>query len=82
MLGLVHEQLEVLVPLWVEVIVDDLAAHHARRAHAHPARIGWRRVSLKHLLNMDPPTICCRCWSDMHDRGTAAQCIRCKCSQA
>lgn len=34
---LVHKQLEPLVPLGVEVIVDDLAARHSRRAHSQPA---------------------------------------------
>lgn len=38
-LRLVHKQLELLVPLGVQVVVDHLAARHPRRAHSQPAQL-------------------------------------------
>ncbi len=38
MFRLMHQQLEVLVPLGVEVIVDHLAARHPRCTHSQPVK--------------------------------------------
>ena len=37
MLGLMHQDLEILVPLGVQVVVDDLAPRHVRLPHSHSA---------------------------------------------
>ena len=38
MLRLVHQDLEVLVPLGVQIVVDDLALRHVLLPHSHSAR--------------------------------------------
>ena len=37
MLGLVHQDLEVLIPLGVQIVVDDLAPRPVRLPHSHSA---------------------------------------------